>query len=148
MLKPQLTRLGHRSALSTAGSVSAVSLLNLLFLIPAFSVFETFKVLETPRGETQCEVKSVGEEKRWTAVKARSNLVFEARAKRGYSASASVLWYININLNREVNDSRTHLASSFCTTFACVFSNTTESIQQHKEDLHPVIFYSLVSLSY
>lgn len=58
MLKPQWTRVSHRSALSTAGSVSAMSLLNLLFLIPVSTTLETFK---TPWGETQCKVKSVGE---------------------------------------------------------------------------------------
>lgn len=58
MLKPQWTRVSHRSALSTAGSVSAMSLLNLLFLIPVSTTLETF---ETPWGETQCKVKSVGE---------------------------------------------------------------------------------------
>ncbi|GAA6092779.1 uncharacterized [Tachysurus ichikawai] len=44
------------SALSTAGSISAMSLLNLLFLISASTPFETF---EMPPGETQCEVKTV-----------------------------------------------------------------------------------------
>lgn len=56
-LKPQWAVVCHRCALSTAGSVSDVSLLNLLFLIPASTTLETF---ETPEGEIQCKVKSVG----------------------------------------------------------------------------------------